>query len=192
MLSLIPVVIRHEPFATDFSTMMSEFNVWGQTAIMVHKLQQQANQCRAQAVGSMATATLIDQAIAKLKLERDNLIKAEKALQEVDQLVGRKCTEERGLMAEVNFLNKNKTVVAAANLAAAANTHKRSSSSPSVNVGPNHSTPTTAPPEFISPAPLGTQNIYEMSEEDADDGDSPRDTVEDEDEMEKIQQVLGI
>ncbi|HEU0048562.1 MAG TPA: hypothetical protein VFQ43_13265 [Nitrososphaera sp.] len=153
---------------------MCDFNFWGQAAIMVQKLQQQAKHYRALEIGARHTADMIDVAIGKLKTEIHKLQKVAKALRDADELAGRKRDEELGLIATLDSLKSN-PMIAAASAAIDDAERARSSSSPFIHP-PSQPAPASAlsmPSEVVTPAanPL-EDNLYEMSEEDEEDGDS--------------------
>jgi hypothetical protein len=179
--------------------MMSEFNIWGQTAIMLQKLQQQAKHQRALAVGAMHTVNIIEKCIERLKGERDNLLKAEKALKDVDSLAGRKRDQELGLMAEINAL-KSDDMIAAAGAAIVAADRARSSSSPFARIP--QSTPISSmssiPSEFVSPSFLTSSaqdGIDEMSDSEQvgdDDEEKIKEELTESEKAKAIKSVLGI
>ena len=149
LLSIVPVPLPTDPLLTSFATVMSELNVWGQTAVMIQKLEQYANHCRAQSIGCMATAESIDKIALTLKSRRDDLMKAVKKLKELDASVGIKRETVRSLQYEIQHLEKDDTVKAAATAIS-----KAKSTSPGLSLNlfdgspaPKQPAPSTSPKE---------------------------------------------
>jgi hypothetical protein len=192
LLSIVPVPLQGEPFKTAFSSMMAEFSVWGQTAMMVQKLQQQSNHCRVQSMVLTEKSNRLNTAIAKLKAERDNLVKLRHKLHALDKEVGVKEETEQALLTEIAMLKQNKTLVATV----AAIERARSTSSPS-NYPP--AMPETAPavpkdPDASQGHPGMTPGevvLTSESSESSSDDDDDKDEMDMRDE-DAVANVLGL
>jgi hypothetical protein len=173
--------------------MMSEFSFWGQTAIMVQKLQRQAKHYESLAVGAMRTVNIIEKAIEKLQAELDKCMEARDALQNLYDLSGRKRDQEVSLMGQISAMQADPSI-AAATAAITAAERKRSSSSPSIPI-PLRSTPLPSS-EFISSATLTARETIE-DEADVEFEFNQTNTDSDEEDEEKakeehIKNILGL
>jgi len=182
--------MQHEPDYSSFTTLMTEFNAWGQAAMMIQKLQIQSAHCRSQARAATNAGLVMDAAIEKLKKERDDLVKAIKMLKEIDRKAGIKDDIHSSLERELSILKENKIAVAGVALTATAAAHLRPSSSPSIQLPHQQSRATATPKltEFVSPASLSTQqsafdpvNVPDMSSEDEEEEDDCSEEEEKED-----------
>jgi len=90
---------------------MTQFNVWGQTNIMIARLQEQKGHYSALAASALAGVEAADKRIATLKAERDSLRKAEKYLQRISQKFNVKSCEEDDLQKEVDVLKRRPGVM---------------------------------------------------------------------------------
>ena len=195
LLSLIPHPVQNEPLHSSFATMMSEYSFWGQTAIMVQKLQRQAKHYEALAVGAMRTVSIIEKAIETLQTELDKCLQAEEALKKVYELSGRKHEQELGLMAKISSYKADPSITAAAAAITAAD-RARSSSLPG---NPIPLRTSSAPPsDFVSPAALThTESLQEDDEVEFDFNQKPAGMDPGDDSADKatgdhIRSVLGL
>jgi hypothetical protein len=92
---------------------MADFNIWGQTAMMIQKLQQYSDHCRAQSMGLAAKSQLVDKAIKKLKNSRDDYLKMRRSLLDLNKAVGVKEAMKTGLMGEIAVFKQDEALVAA-------------------------------------------------------------------------------
>jgi hypothetical protein len=113
LLSIIPVAVISEPYQTNFSAAMADYSIWGQTAMMIQKLQQYSDHCRAQSMGLAAKSQLVDKAIKRLKKSRDDYAKMRQSLLDLNKAVGVKEVIKSGLMSEIAVFKQDETLVAA-------------------------------------------------------------------------------
>jgi chromosome segregation ATPase len=194
LLNLIPAPLTHEPIASNFAYQMTTNGPWGQTAMLVQRLQQHANHFKAQALGAMTAVQMLDAAIGKLKKELADLNKAEKALANLQEMMGKKNAEQESLLTEIHRLKQNTTLIAGVAAMAAANVNTRSSSSSEVKFQKGTPTPTFPPQESTSVKTEAAADEVEQQTDDMHPIDlSDSEEEEDDQEMEQaVESVLGI
>jgi hypothetical protein len=142
-------------------------------------LEQYTNHCRAQSIGCMATAESIDKTALKLKSRRDDLMKAVKKLKEFDASVGIKRETVRSLQYEIQNLEKDETVKAAATAIS-----KAKSPSPGLSLNlfdgsptPKQPSPSSSPKEPIDENYLPSASV--SSDEEDEDEETEKMAVDD-------------
>jgi myosin heavy subunit len=101
------------PHATAFATAMTNYNIWGQTALMIQRLEDKREHFEGLCAAAQRAVCKIDQSIDTLKQEKEGLKEAEGYLKEVKQKISERTRKREALQEQVEELRKTKGVVLA-------------------------------------------------------------------------------
>lgn len=154
-LSLESIPIRKiEPLATPFATAMTNFNIWGQIALMIQRVRRRKEHFVALAA-AVAQATLqADEQLNELKLERDDLRRAEEHYNETLLVLQKKKEQDKAIRREINDLKSRPGVQNTAKQTCAFKKNSSGTSHQS-SVNPFHHRSSSRQPTPIGKRPSG-------------------------------------
>jgi hypothetical protein len=112
LLAITPLAFKEvRPAADRFATMMTDFNIWGQTSLMLDRLQAQKNHYASLACTLDAANQSLDHRIAELSQEKEQLLVAEMELEAKKREWRDKSKQMSSLASEVQALQSKDHVV---------------------------------------------------------------------------------
>lgn len=102
------------PQATAFSKEMVNYNIWGQTALMISRLKGRREHYQSLASAVMQAIEVLDQELEELKSQKEAMKRAESFYEEVGRQMDSKRVERDGLKKDISELSKKPGVAKAA------------------------------------------------------------------------------
>ena len=138
------------PHATAFATAMSNYNIWGQTALMIQRLEDKRDHFLGLCAAEERAVHKIDKSIDTLKQEKEGLKEVEGYLNEVKLKISERTRKREALQEQVDVLRKTKGITLAAQSFSAGRSTKLQRSS--------------APPAPITPPSLNRNSVIVTEE----------------------------
>lgn len=102
------------PRATAFSKEMINYNIWGQTALMISRLKVRREHYQSLASAVMQAIEVLDQELEKLRSQKEAMKRAESFYEEVGRQMDSKRVERDDLKRDISELSKKPGVAKAA------------------------------------------------------------------------------